>query len=95
MFREHVSSEWEGMDAEEIIKKALAEWKQLSGEEKQTWNAKAKNENGLDDRSKEKTEKSFEVVKSSAKVCSQAREKVDISTKNSKSKLAAFAFQKA
>eukprot|EP00795_Rhopilema_esculentum_P013213 gene13213-4031_t len=95
LFREHVSTEWDGMDAEEIIKKALAEWKQLSGEEKQTWNAKAKNQNGLDDRSKEKTEKSFEVVKSSTKVCSQEKEKIDISTKNSKSKLAAFAFQKA
>ena len=44
LFREHLCTEMDTLNNEELVAKSLEEWKQLSAEEKKLWNAKAKKE---------------------------------------------------
>ena len=100
LFREHLSTQIEGLSSEELVSKSLEEWKSLSAEEKKTWNAKAKGECGKNE-SLSGTHKSIivdanenDAGKNKIKTLNEVKEKTKQSTNSSKSKLAGFAFKK-
>ena len=82
------------------MKKSLEEWKNLSADEKKSWNMKAKGEPMSEDASNgEKSEKIINDAngnsdKGPVKSLDEVKAKANNSAQNTKSKLAAFAFQK-
>ena len=82
------------------MKKSLEEWKNLSADEKKSWNMKAKGDQMSEDASNgEKPEKIMKDAngnsdKGPVKILDELKAKTNSSAQNTKSKLAAFAFQK-
>eukprot|EP00112_Aurelia_sp_Birch-Aquarium-sp1_P022414 Seg631.2 transcript_id=Seg631.2/GoldUCD/mRNA.D3Y31 product="WD repeat and HMG-box DNA-binding protein 1" protein_id=Seg631.2/GoldUCD/D3Y31 len=100
LFREHFTAEETELDNEELVKKSLEEWKNLPADEKKSWNMKAKGEPISGDASNgEKSEKIVNEANGSSdkghvKSLDEVKAKTNASAQNTKSKLAAFAFQK-